>query len=156
MRNHSTTASPAPARARGFSMIELMIVVAIVALLAAIAYPSYRDQVRRSNRTEGQALLLDAAAKQERFFSENNSYTATVGAGGLGLSTTSENGYYTLAIAAATAGCPIATCFVAQVTPAAGGGQTDDTTCAVMSISQTGAKAATDTGGSDTRTLCWR
>jgi type IV pilus assembly protein PilE len=154
MENTPTPLSPLPAKASGFTMVELMIVVAIVAILAAIAYPSYRDHVRRANRTEGQALLLDAAAKQERFFSENNSYTATVGAGGLGLSTTSENGYYTLAIAAATAGCPIATCFVAQVTPA--GGQSDDTTCAVMSISQTGAKAATDTGGTDTRTVCWR
>lgn len=62
----------------GFTLIELMIVVAIIGILAAIAYPAYQDQVRKSKRTDGQAALLDMMAKQERYFTDNNSYTATL------------------------------------------------------------------------------
>ncbi|HBP5388065.1 TPA: prepilin-type N-terminal cleavage/methylation domain-containing protein, partial [Pseudomonas aeruginosa] len=52
---------------RGFTLIELMIVVVIIAILAGIAYPSYDEYVKRGNRTEGQALLSEAAATQERY-----------------------------------------------------------------------------------------
>jgi len=58
----------------GFTLIEVMIVVAIVGILAAIAYPSYDEYVKRGNRTEGQALLQDTSARQERYFSQNNAY----------------------------------------------------------------------------------
>ena len=58
----------------GFTLIELMIVVAIVAILAAIAYPSYQEQVRRSNRAEGQRALLETAQRLERCYTEYNAY----------------------------------------------------------------------------------
>lgn len=61
----------------GFTLIEVMIVVAIVGLLATIALPSYREYVLRGNRTEGQALLMDAAARQERFYAQNTSYVTS-------------------------------------------------------------------------------
>lgn len=59
---------------KGFTLIEMMIVVAIIGILAAIAYPSYDEYVKRANRTEGQAFLNDVAARQERYFSQNNKY----------------------------------------------------------------------------------
>lgn len=59
---------------RGFTLIEVMIVVVIVGILAAIALPSYRDYVLRGNRAQGQALLMEAAARQERFYAQNSAY----------------------------------------------------------------------------------
>ncbi len=80
----------------GFSLIELMIVVAIIGILASIAYPSYDEYVKRGNRTEGQAFISDAAARQERYYSQNNSYTTSPAS--LGLSTSSSTAKYTLSI----------------------------------------------------------
>lgn len=71
----------------GFTLIEMMIVVVIIGILAAIAYPNYGEYVKRGNRTEGQALLSDASARQERYFSQNNVYvTDNAKIGDLGLS----------------------------------------------------------------------
>lgn len=100
-------------RGKGFTLIELLIAVAIVAILAAIAYPGYQEYIRRANRAEGQSLLLDAAARQERFFAQNNTYvtsqtnlaqlqlknTTTSGAGaGKSTVASSETGKYQLAV----------------------------------------------------------
>lgn len=85
----------------GFTLIEMMIVVAIIGILAAIAYPSYDEYVKRGNRTEGQALLSDASARQERYFAQNNAYITTDGnIAKLGLKTgnKSETNKYTLTV----------------------------------------------------------
>ena len=60
----------------GFTLVELMIVVAIVGILAAIAYPSYIDSVRKGNRAEGRAAVTSLLQQQERFFTQNNTYVA--------------------------------------------------------------------------------
>ncbi|WP_339414404.1 type IV pilin protein [Pseudomonas sp. EA_35y_Pfl2_R5] len=85
----------------GFTLIEIMIVVLIIGVLAAIAYPSYDEYVKRGNRAEGQALLSDASARQERYFAQNNAYITTDGdIAKLGLKNgnKSETNKYTLTV----------------------------------------------------------
>ena len=60
----------------GFSLIELMIVVAIVAILASVAYPSYRDSVLKGRRGEARAALAELMQQQERYMTQNNTYLA--------------------------------------------------------------------------------
>ena len=63
-------------RQRGFTLIEILIVVAIVAILAAIAYPSYVETVRKGKRAEARAALVNLIQQQERFLSQNNTYAS--------------------------------------------------------------------------------
>jgi type IV pilus assembly protein PilE len=89
---------------KGFTLIELMIVVAVIAVLAAIAYPSYSRYAFRARRSEGQEFLLRIAAAEQRYYTNCNRYataiagTATTCGGGLGFSSNATaNGYYTVA-----------------------------------------------------------
>jgi len=149
---------------RGFTLIELMIAVAVVGILAAIAYPSYQDSVRKARRADAKSALLDAAQREERFFTENNQYTATLGTGGLNLSATTTDGYYTLAItnAAANAAGRIST-YTITATPVAGTTQEKDTACAAFSMNQIGVKCVKggsycsngDTAAKAAVAACW-
>ena len=70
-------------RQKGFSAIELLLVIAIAGILAAIALPAYRDSVRKSGRTGAKGALLDVAMRQEQFFLNNRSYSNSLAALGL-------------------------------------------------------------------------
>ncbi|CAG9181204.1 type IV pilin protein [Cupriavidus pinatubonensis] len=72
-----TTHRPRPRAARGFTLMELLVVVAIVGILASIAYPNYMENVRASRRTDAKTALLDFATRQERFFTMQNRYSAS-------------------------------------------------------------------------------
>lgn len=125
----------------GFTLIELMIAVAVVGILAAIAYPSYQDSVRKARRADAKSALLDAAQRQERFYTENNQYTNVlvkpdpcVGAAcGLGYATTkTTDGYYDLAINApltGTAPNQRRNTFTITATPDSTKSQVQDTNC---------------------------
>lgn len=132
----------------GVTLIELMIVVVVVGILAAIAVPSYRNYVMRSQRSDATAALLRLAAAQEKFYLQNNTYTTDVTPAGLNLTATaplnSEHGWYTVTVTAADA-----TGFTATAATVTGGGQASDTHCASFSINETGQRGASNTD-------CWR
>lgn len=107
---------------QGFNLVELLIAIAIVGIIAAIALPAYNSSTQKGRRSDGQAMLMDAASKMEAYFFENKTYTSTLA--DLGLTSTSPEGYYTLSVVAETTACPIASCFVFQAT--ALGAQADD------------------------------
>ncbi len=67
-------------KAEGFSLLELMIVVAIIAILVTIAYPSYEEYVLRANRTEAKNLVMRVASEEEKFYSTFNRYSGSMGA----------------------------------------------------------------------------
>jgi type IV pilus assembly protein PilE len=100
MRLRKTASTFKPGLRNGFTLIELMIVVAIIAILAAITYPSYQQFVLRGKRAEGRAALLDAAAKEERYYSDNNQYGTLAAAG---IPATTESNYYNISITLANA-----------------------------------------------------
>ena len=110
----------------GITLIELMVVVALLGILASIAYPAYQDQMMKSRRTDGHAELMSIMNAQERFFTNFGSYTTSLtGAApaGLGLAdVASEKGHYTVTAAACGAG--IAQCVA--LTATAGGVQAGD------------------------------
>ena len=132
---------------KGFTLLELMMVVAIAGVLAAIALPAYNEYVRRAQRVDATAALLRIQGAQERFYLNNNRYATSAGALGI---TSTENDYYTLAI---TATAPTEN-FTATAT--AKGPQLADEDCRVFSITGQGTRTATDAGGSDNSAACWR
>ncbi|WP_300618335.1 type IV pilin protein [Dokdonella sp.] len=130
-------------KGNGFTLIELMIVVAVVAILAAIAYPSYTNYVMRSRRPDGKEFLMRIAAAQERYYTNLNAYTASTA--DLGLGTTSENGYYEVNIDLANNGQTY------TLTAAPQGPQAADK-CGDLTLTNTGYK---DKAGDETNGKCW-
>lgn len=124
----------------GFTLIEVLITVVIIGILAAMAYPTYTQHVRKTRRSDAQVALMQIASQQERFFTECNWYAsnlagtkgcATNTTGALGrLTTTSPEGYYALAVAAGpidTTNCSAYTCgYTLTATPVATGRQAGD------------------------------
>jgi type IV pilus assembly protein PilE len=143
----------------GFTLIELMITVAVVAILASIAYPSYRNTVMRSNRAEAKNALLQVQVAQEKFFLQRNRYAgatpyansvtelnnaANHATPGLGISSTTPRGHYQIRLDR-----PSATTFTA--TAVAIGSQASDTACATLSINELGRKLPDPATSS-----CWK
>jgi len=135
-------------RSRGFTLLEVVITCAIVAILAAIAYPSYINSVQKSRRSEATAALLGVASQLERFSTEHGgSYAlATLGTGlNAVYADHTENSYYNLSLANKTA-----TTYTVQAAPT--GAQAADP-CGTLTYTESGIKNVT--GGTWTNAQCW-
>ena len=148
---------------KGFTLIEVMIVVAILGIISAIALPSYLEFVRKGKRTDAKVELLRIAQLQESYFVQNLSYAKnlTTGAGGLGLgaSVKSEQEEYTMTLSSLTpstctglAGANACTGFTIKAE--ATGSQASDTKCGDFTLTNTGVKGRSGTG--ETVKRCWK
>lgn len=120
-------------KARGFTLIELMIVVAIAGILASIAYPSYIDYVTKSARSEGVAAVLRVANLQEQYYLDNRAFATDMKKLGLSASPfITESGHYSVASAGTAAFTITATAIGAQASR--------DSTCATITLTDAGIK----------------
>ena len=148
---------------KGFTLIEIMIVVAILGIISSIALPSYVEYVRKGKRADAKVELLRIAQMQESYFVENLSYAKdlTTSTGGLGLGTTvlSEQEEYAITISsensagAACSGLAANACSAFTLTATPQGGQASDTKCKNLTFSNTGVKGIS---GTDTVKNCWK
>ncbi len=131
---------------RGLTLLELLVVLVLAGIVAALALPGYRQQMMRVHRTEAMTALLQLQAAEEKFYLRHNAYTANIAATpptGLGLPTASASGKYQLSVAVAEDGQS----FIATATPSPGGGQETDHDCLAFSIDARGRRAVSGTRG---------
>ncbi|MEO7853788.1 MAG: type IV pilin protein [Rubrivivax sp.] len=136
-------------RRHGFTLIELMITVAIIAILASIALPSYQEYVRRGRRADAQSFLQEVAARQQHFLLDRRAYgtdiTTATSAGGLGMTIpTNVSGFYGVAMVTDNAAAPP----IFNLTATPSGSQAYEK-CGTLTLDSRGVKAASGAG------TCW-
>ena len=164
--NRATASRPS-----GFTLVELMVTIVIATILIGIAVPTYQIQVRKSRRTEAKNTLLDAAAREERYYATQNQYTSdtgqlqyTTGSGSFPYVSGTYYEIYAINVTqpSATATGVTSGGFVIVVSPAPGSTQSADSSCQSFFVDQTGRTwstsvaddSPTDTSSVTTST-CW-
>jgi type IV pilus assembly protein PilE len=144
-------------RQQGLTLIELVVVMMIVGILAAVATPSYRAYVVRSQRSDAKDAVLALATQQEKHYLQCNTYATAIdaatdcAAGELQGADASKNGWYALDIPAGNA-----TAFTVRATAVNGENQWQVSDCREFSVDQAGVRLAEDSGGGDNTEECWR
>ena len=135
---------------KGFTLIELMVVVVIIGILAVVSYPSYVRYLQHGRRSDAQTSLLDVANRMDQYYTENNTYviSGATPLTTLNVNTTTPQGYYTLSLSNLTA-----TTFTVTATPKSGTAQANDP-CGNLTINELGQRAFTGTGV--TQADCWQ
>jgi len=139
-------------KVKGFTLIEILITIAIVGILASLAYSSYESSVQKSRRTDAKESLTRISAQQEKHILKFRQYSNNINDVG---AATSPEGYYGITVAHSLNGsaCADGRCYT--VTATAQGAQANDTTCAVFTMDSLGRKRAQDNASTDTSDICW-
>jgi type IV pilus assembly protein PilE len=155
-------------RNRGFTLVELIVAMVILATLAAIAIPSYSSYVLKAHRTEVKSALLDAASLEERYFSTINTYTSDPTKLGYGVAAppiTVGNGQYywiqSITIYPASPPTPLSpggtpATYLITAVPNPGSMQVSDTDCWQWTVSSAGQQTAATQSGTDNTAACWQ
>jgi len=134
----------------GFTLLEVLIAVAVVGILVALAFPSYTEQMNKSRRTDARGPLLDVVNRQEQYQLDHNQVAGNMTLLGYAANPyITPEGYYSIAVA--TTGCGTAPCYRFTATPVSGKAQAYDTRCTTFSIDSKGSKTATGAAS----TQCW-
>ncbi len=133
---------------RGFTLIEVMIVIAIVSVLLAIALPSYENSMQKGRRADAKAHLMAVANQEEQFMLDQGTYTTNLA--DLSLPVDSPDGHYTVSAAACGTG-DITRCYTLTAEPRAGSPQIDDLRCTEFVLESNGLKTADGTDQDN----CW-
>jgi type IV pilus assembly protein PilE len=141
---------PARRQQAGFTLLELVIAMAVLTLLVTMAYPSYLEHMNKVRRADALGPLMDLVNRQEQFMLDHKQYAGSMTLLGYAANPyITPEGYYSVAVV--TAGCGTTPCYRFTATPVSGKAQAKDAKCASLSINSAGSKTATGSASDK----CW-